>query len=286
MSVNKTRLSNSILKRGNYAPVPNELWSLKLSIRAKTAYCYLVAQSEDWRPGLRSIAEGISASVNTARAAIKELEDANMIEVEHSPNGLRNIYSFTGIDEWNLKTVSTGKETVSAGAHSVSPVERLPYHQLHTSNKKYNKNPEKILRIEDSIEEENLFTGEEQSHNNINKNEINKNEINDIECGKKVVREDNKSIPVSTTLFKPIVSSKPELKSNYTPGDRDREGKLIPAPLSFYDKALLTETGKPANPALFEERRIETEDEMYARQAREVEDAMKASYEVEQAASK
>lgn len=100
MSVNKSKLVKSIQDRGNYSTVPNELWELSVSVKAKTAYCYLLAQSDRWNPGVREIADGISMSKNSAREAIRELEAAGMIEVDEGPHGLRNVYSFTAICDW------------------------------------------------------------------------------------------------------------------------------------------------------------------------------------------
>ena len=128
MSVNKSKLAKSIMDRGQWSPQPNELWSMPISVKAKSAYCYLLAQQDNWNPGLKGIATGISMSINSARAAIKELEDANMISVEQSPNGLRNVYTFTGVDEWNCQAASNSAQATHADS---APV---PYHPLHAPN--------------------------------------------------------------------------------------------------------------------------------------------------------
>lgn len=151
MSVNKSKLAKSIMDRGQWSPQPNELWSMPISVKAKSAYCYLLAQSDTWNPGLKGIATGISMSVNSARAAIKELEDANMITVEQSPNGLRNIYTFTGVNEWNCQAASDSalapvqsKEGhhINGCTGTVSPVARIQEESntnliLTTNTKKY-----------------------------------------------------------------------------------------------------------------------------------------------------
>ena len=149
MSVNKTKLISSIQKRGGYFQGPNEIWEIKgLSMKAKVIYLYLLAQSDNWNPGLKGIATGTSVSINTARAAIKELEDNKMIEVETHANGLRNIYTFTSLEEWVCQAgaefdaaqqVVFPKSTPQAGAEfdraTVSTIALVPYQGLHAPNK-------------------------------------------------------------------------------------------------------------------------------------------------------
>ncbi len=138
MSVNKSQLTKSIQDRGQYATVPNELWTLPLSIKAKTAFCFLIAQSEKWNPGLRGIAAGISMSVSTAKRAIEELESANMIQVESSPNGLRNVYTFTSINDWTVPSVA--QAVPSATAHRATP-ETVAVSPVARIQEEYNTNP-------------------------------------------------------------------------------------------------------------------------------------------------
>lgn len=142
-------------------------------------------------------------------------------------------------------------------------------HITFTSNN--NINTKKILRIEDSMEE-NLFTGEEQSHNNTK--EI---KINGIECEQIDTKVEVKSIPPTTTLSNPAVSVKPSLTKSYTPGDRDGNGDLVPAPLSYYSNPSIIQFSSPKAPTSIDKSRVETEDEMYARLAREVEEELAAS---------
>lgn len=102
MSVNKNELNKSISSRGQFSLIPNEIWTLPISMKAKIAYMYLLSQSESWNPGVRGIAEGTSMSVPTVRTALKELEDCHMITVSESAQGLRNIYVFNSIESWNF----------------------------------------------------------------------------------------------------------------------------------------------------------------------------------------
>lgn len=272
MSVNKSKLTKSIQERGNYSIIPNELWKLPLSVKAKTTYCFLISQSDSWNPGTREIASGTSTSLPTVRKALTELERVKMIVINEGPHGFRNLYEITGTNEWDFSDCVKPKSPTDKNGNQgcVKPESVVGKTEI-TSNKNTNKKSKKILRIEDPMKEENIFIEEEQSHKNINKNEI-----NDIECEQIDTTVEVKSIPPTTILFKPVNSSKPNLAPKYTPGDRDRDGKLIPAPLSFYENALLPQSGKPANPELFEKSRVETEDEMLERLAREVEEEMAA----------
>lgn len=169
MSVNKSKLARSIMNRGQWSPQPNELWNMPISVKAKSAYCYLLAQSDSWNPGLKGIAAGISMSINSARAAIKELEDANMVIVEQSPNGLRNVYIFTGVDEWNCQATSNsaraltadfigGTTSNSAGGTisnsaggTTSNSAGAPYHPLHASKTNTIPNPIPTNKKERSV---------------------------------------------------------------------------------------------------------------------------------------
>ena len=134
MSVNKSELTRSISQRGHFSIIPNEIWTLELSMKAKIVFLYLLSQSDTWNPGLRGIAEGTSISVPTARLALKELEDANMITVSESIQGLRNVYCFTSMECW--KFAGCAKTCTPTPPVTVQKLAHSPATDLHTTVQK------------------------------------------------------------------------------------------------------------------------------------------------------
>ena len=70
----------------NFFPLPNEIFSLKLSPGALAVYSYLL-YCEDRRtyqcyPGYRSIGKAVRMSVNTVRKYVAELEEQGLIVTE------------------------------------------------------------------------------------------------------------------------------------------------------------------------------------------------------------
>lgn len=105
MSINKNKLIESITSRGDFTIVPNELWSLNITHKAKIVYVFILMQSQKWEPSIRCIAAGVNYGNDAVLQAIKELQRVKMIEIMPRGPGLRNEYFLTSIKEWDFSEV-------------------------------------------------------------------------------------------------------------------------------------------------------------------------------------
>jgi hypothetical protein len=105
MSINKNKLIESITSRGGFTIVPNEIWSLPITHKAKLVYVFILMQAQKWEPSIRSIGSGVNYGNDAVLQAIKELQRVKMIEIMPRGPGLRNEYYLTPIEEWNFTEV-------------------------------------------------------------------------------------------------------------------------------------------------------------------------------------
>ena len=108
MSTNKSKLTKSIQDRGNFTPVPNDIWEAPIPTQSKLIFIYLLSNSEKWAPGHREIHSNTGVRRASISNYIKELEDKNMLTVTPPPKqGMRAKYEFTSLLSWNLENKQT-----------------------------------------------------------------------------------------------------------------------------------------------------------------------------------
>ena len=128
MSINKSKLTKSIQDRGNYTPIPNDIWSCPISCKAKIIYVYLLSNSDKWNPGIREIANSTGVSTDTVSKSLIELENACMLQIiKPEYRGMRTQYIFSSVLDWksptsvHADTVPVSDEDTTEDFMEVSP---------------------------------------------------------------------------------------------------------------------------------------------------------------------
>jgi hypothetical protein len=102
VSVNKNKFTNSIMNRGAWTPVPNEIWEKPITHKAIVVFLYLLSQAEDWQPSIKCIAKGCDCNRKTVMFALEELVAAKMVTITVQGLGLRNEYMLHSVKDWNF----------------------------------------------------------------------------------------------------------------------------------------------------------------------------------------
>lgn len=78
----------------NYFPLPNEIFHFRLSSGAISIYAFLLRCEDrttyECHPSYTTIGNAVGMSKNTVRKYVKELEDAGLIETEHTTVTLKD----------------------------------------------------------------------------------------------------------------------------------------------------------------------------------------------------
>ena len=98
------KLINSIKK--GYVKIPDKIFEMGLKPELIGVYCYLVKQSEEFNPSVRTIEKHLNVSRNTAGKYVQKLVDLNIIKlVKGHSVGKPAEYEFVKPNEWITREV-------------------------------------------------------------------------------------------------------------------------------------------------------------------------------------
>ena len=99
MSVFKSKISDQLQNRGQFAQIPNEIYQVKeLSNYARSIWIYLASEGPGWKGSYPNISKTLGFSVNTVRKSVKELEALNMLTATGHETGTD--FELLSTDQW------------------------------------------------------------------------------------------------------------------------------------------------------------------------------------------
>lgn len=101
MSMNKKSVCREIQEIKNYTMVPNAIWDLDISGKAKTVWIYLLSNSATFDPSSRLISEKTGLCRLSVQNALAELSASCLVDIiPASKRGRRTRYRMRGPSDW------------------------------------------------------------------------------------------------------------------------------------------------------------------------------------------
>lgn len=103
MATNKTNLAEAIMK-SEFQAMPNELFRIKeLSVNAKACWAFLLSRQDVRDVSFKQIARSLSCAVNTAKSAVKQLAEANMLVTERNSENAEYVSQLLPMSDWKYR---------------------------------------------------------------------------------------------------------------------------------------------------------------------------------------
>jgi len=118
MAIDKTDYMDTLLARGRYTSVANEILEIDISTHAKIIFIYLISKPSKWVSSRNNISNNLNMSRSTVTDALKELANRSMISISSRSDNSWDIKIYCP-ENWNksLSNKAPGsKEGIAPGS--------------------------------------------------------------------------------------------------------------------------------------------------------------------------